>query len=302
MKIKMVVYGVVFVLGIVLLFGACQSVATGEEEYSYELEKSIPYSVVDDTELLLDVAWPTSGKGPYPAIVFLYGGGWTGGFRGMLVANIREAAKRGYVAIAPDYRLVVKNIQDDTYSNQFPAAVHDVMCAVRWLRANAEQYNVDQNKIGAHGFSAGGHLALMLGVTDSSDGWESEGEYADFSSKVQAVVSSAGPTDLKRCAETSIVIAEALLGFIGGTTEQVPDLYKKASPITYVSSDDAPALLIQGSQDNWIPYEQAVLFSAEMQSVGVPYTVVFFKGPHGEGPIPPDVIYEFFDMYLKNTN
>lgn len=304
MKIKRALLGGLLVLGIVLLFGGCQSVPSDEEEYSYELEKGIPYTVVDDTELLLDVAWPTSGKGPFPALVFLYGGGWRHGSRTNERVALKMAAKRGYVAIAPDYRLS-KLTPDGTYENSFPGAVHDAKCAVRWLRANAESYNIDTNEIGARGYSAGGYLALMLGLTEPSDGLEGECEYSEYSSRVQAMVNKAGPGDttIRSVNLYAPVEGKGLLkNFLGGTPEQIPEVYDKASPTTYVSADDPPVLSIVGLSDEYIPIQLIAILDAKMAKVGASHTAKFFFGDHFDAhPDEFDLMFEFFDKHLKGT-
>src|SRR5829696_7667281 len=110
-----------------------------------------------DEVLRLDMALPGRGEGPFPAVVCLHGGGWTGGTRKQMAQTIDVLARRGFVAVSPDYRLAPKH--------RFPACVEDCKAAVRWLRANAGQYRIDPKRIGVVGLAAGGHLACLLGTT-----------------------------------------------------------------------------------------------------------------------------------------
>ena len=163
-----------------------------------DLERDILYGQAGDTKLKLDLAKP-EGDGPFPAIVFIHGGGWLGGHRNAYRSAIEEAARRGYVAVTISYRLVQfeEPVTESTKGDPiFPAQVHDAKAAVRWLRANAEKYDVDPERIGVTGASAGGHLSLMVGLTDAEDGLEGDSGSPDQSSRVQAVVNMFGPTEL----------------------------------------------------------------------------------------------------------
>ena len=141
-------------------------------------------------------------------------------------------ARKGYVAVTISYRLAP--------DAKFPAQIEDCKAAVRWLRANAKKYRIDPDHIGVVGFSAGGHLCCLLGVTDKKDGLEGEGGNADQSSRVQAVVSYFGPTDLCEKTWSKDVEEKVLAPFVGASFDDKPALYKKVSPITYVPKDAPP--------------------------------------------------------------
>ena len=131
------------------------------------------------------------GDGPFPAIVFIHGGGWYQGNRQGYRGAIEEAAKRGYVAITISYRLMQfdeSKKETTTATPIFPAQIHDAKAAVRWLRANAKKYHVDPDRIGVTGASAGGHLSLLVGLTDPTAKLEGDSGSPDQSSRVQAVV------------------------------------------------------------------------------------------------------------------
>src|SRR4051812_16305493 len=145
------------------------------------------FARVGERDLLLDLARPERG-GPYPAVLLLHDGGWIDGSRKQFEQTLRTLAARGYVAVAADYRLAPQD--------RFPAPLEDCKAAVRWLRANAADHAIDPARVGVVGFAAGGHLACLLGVTVPEDGLEGAGGNPDQSSRVQAVVSFFGPTDL----------------------------------------------------------------------------------------------------------
>ena len=301
---RQIIWSVLQVFFILSIIG-CQSLKAGPvEEKAYILEKGITFGKGADVELKLDLARPARGKGPFPALVFMFAGAWSIGSRTDFSTEIIEAAKRGYVAVTVDYRLTSVR-ENGKVKYPFPAQVHDVKCAVRWLRANAEKYRIDPNSIGAMGWSSGGHLALMLGLTDSSHGLEGECGNSKFSSRVQAVASLAGPTELiswyHEYGEAARGIGEALLG---GTPEEVPEQYKAASPLTYVSKDDPPVLTIQGDWDIEVPPQQAELLDAKMKEAGASHTLILKKDVgHFQyrlwNFLEDYPVWDFFDRHLK---
>src|SRR5262249_51489713 len=152
-----------------------------ENKRPVQVEKDLVYGKGGDTDLQLDLAMPKDGAGPFPALVCIHPGSWRQGNRQQLGQTIEVLAGHGYAAVTVSYRLVPTAI--------FPAQIEDCKAAVRWLRANAKKYKVDPDRIGAIGFSAGGHLACLLGTTDRNDGLEGNGGNPEQSSRVQAVVS-----------------------------------------------------------------------------------------------------------------
>ena len=195
------------------------------------VEEGITYGKAGDTELKLDMARP-EGDGPFPAIVFIHGGGWYQGSRQGYRGAIEDAAKRGYVAITISYRLMQfdeSQKETTTATPIFPAQIHDAKAAVRWLRANAKNYHVDPDRIGVTGASAGGHLSLLVGLTDPAANLEGDSGSPDQSSRVQAVVNVFGPTDMAFCYEKSSV-AWIFRLFMGGTPAEAAERYKAASP------------------------------------------------------------------------
>jgi acetyl esterase/lipase len=245
---------------------------------AYTIETDVIFGRAADVDLKLDLARPNMGKGPFPALVYIFGGGWGyySGNRGQCDPCIQTAASKGYVAVTVDYRLT--NVKENGKTKYlFPNQLYDVKAAVRWLRANAEKYNIDPNRIGVVGWSSGGHLALMLGLTNSSDKLEGQSGNGDYSSSVQVVVCMAGLVEAVSFYRNTNV-PERVVALLGGTPEVVPDQYRIASPLTFVSRDDPPVLFLQGDRDTSCPPEQAGFLIDKMHAVGASCALVVKKG------------------------
>jgi acetyl esterase/lipase len=258
-------------------------------------EQNIVYSKAGAVELKVDVSRPAGKEGALPAVVLIHGGAWRAGNKADVRGIASEFTKRGYVAVAPQYRFCPKEA--------FPAQVHDVKAAVRWLKTNAKKYQVDPDRIGAMGFSAGGHLALMLGVTGPKDGLEGDVPAGAPDSRVKAVVNYFGPTDL--AAKDIPAVSKPLVkDFLGGTPEEKPEAAAKASPLSFVSADDAPVLTFQGTKDPLVPYTQAIKLADAMNAAGVAGRVELLIGAqHGWAGAELDrtinETFQFFDRHLK---
>jgi acetyl esterase/lipase len=240
-------------------------------------EAGLGFGKGGDADLTLDLAMPADGNGPFPAVVCIHGGGWVEGDRKQMAQTIHALARRGYVAVSPDYRLAPHD--------RFPAAIEDCKAAVRWLRANARQYKIDPDHVGAVGFAAGGHLACLLGLTDKDDGLDGDGGNADQSSRVQAVVSFFGPTDLAAKDWNLNVTAKNLIPLLGGTADDKPEAYRKASPLTYASKNAAPLLIFHGSDDKVVPLEQSRALAKKINEAGgFAHLVVLDGEGHGFQP------------------
>ncbi|MCL6503870.1 MAG: alpha/beta hydrolase [Pirellulales bacterium] len=271
------------------------------EEFAVQFQPDIQYGTGGGEPLLLNLARPKldeaarQARGPLPAVVCIHGGGWQGGNRSHFDELARQFAARGYVAATISYRLAPKHV--------FPAQIEDCKCAVRWLRAKASELGVDPERIGAVGGSAGAHLAMMLAVMDPADGLEGEGGWPDQSSKVQAAVSFVGPTNL--VGSFPPVSTAILHTFLGGSMEEKLELYRKASPITYVNAGDAPLLLFAGTKDPLVPYDQAFQMTTALHEAGVPGRVELLIGAgHGwagkEMERTLRATFEFLDEQLGN--
>ncbi len=269
--------------------------ARGADEPRVKTERDIPYTKAGGADLKLDIAAPEQGEGPFPAILVIHGGAWRAGDKGDVAGVLREFAAHGYVAVSPQYRFCPKE--------PFPAQVHDVKAAVRWMKAHAKERRIDPDRIGAIGFSAGGHLALMLGVTGPGDGLEGEVSAGAADTRIRAVVNYFGPADLgaRDIPEPSKPLVR---DFLGAAPTEKPELAARASPRTYVSRDDAPILTFQGTKDPLVPHTQAVVLAEAMTAAGVPGRVELMVGAgHGWGGSEMDhtraETFGFFDRYLK---
>lgn len=246
-------------------------------------EKAVLYDTIAKEKLYLDVAMPKGG-GPYPCVVVFHGGAWVGGSRKDVSANgkdkdgkptpstIESVAARGYVVAAPSYRLAPKH--------PFPAQIQDARAAIRFLRANAKTYGIDRDKFAAAGFSAGGHLALLLGMADKVEGWDAGGNL-EQSSKVQCVVDFFGPTDLSLYNTPSIEDAY-LVPVFGKEAKTDKEVYKKASPITYATKAAAPTIMFHGTFDVIVPVTHSESLHKKLQDAGATSELVtVFAEGHG---------------------
>ncbi len=257
-----------------LVIGLAVTVAAQEPRPQIQVERDLVYGKGGDVELKLDLAMPKDGAGPFPAVVCVHGGAWKAGNRQQLEKTIETLAGRGYVSVTVSYRLV--------QTAPFPAQIEDCKAAVRWLRANAKKYRVNPDRIGALGFSAGGHLVCLLGTTDKGDGLEGNGGNPEQSSRVQAVVSFFGPTDFTVKNWSDDVEKEILAPLLGGSFKDKPEQYRKASPIVYVTRDDPPFLFFHGTEDKVVAIRHSRLLAEKLQSVGVSAKLVEMAGEgHG---------------------
>jgi acetyl esterase/lipase len=186
---------------------------------------------------------------------------------------------------------------------QFPAAIHDVKAAVRWLRANAKRYKVDPARLGVTGGSAGGHLAQFLGVTPDVKRFEGTGGNAEQSSRVACVVNYYGPSDFTKSYGKSVDAAEVLPLWLGGNLEQARHKHILASPLYWVTPDAAPTLCIHGSEDKYVAHEQAVWLVEKLKAAGVKAELLTLDGAgHGfkgkDAEKAEKAMLDFFARYL----
>jgi acetyl esterase/lipase len=217
----------------------------------------------------LDLYVPRIPQGPLPLIVWIHGGGWKYGDRRFCPPL--PWTKKGYVVASIDYRFCVDSL--------FPAQIEDCKAAVRWLRAHAASYKIDPNRIVAWGESAGGHLASLLGTSDTPE-WEQGGP--EGSSRVQAVIDWYGRADLTPVCTDESMAGSPSASLLGGSGVTVATLARKASPIFHVSQKDAPFLIMHGDRDELVPLLQSKRFAAALREAGVEVTLVVVKGAgHG---------------------
>jgi acetyl esterase/lipase len=219
---------------------------------------------------------PTKLVGRAPAAIYVHGGSWvSGNFNtgGFIINTIGPAlASYGFVVVSVDYRLGP--------NAPWPAQIEDVKCAVRYLRANAKPLNVNPDEIGAWGQSAGGHLVSLLGTAGPQVGWD-VGAFTNESSRVEAVVDMAGPTDLLTLGNQGIsgVVQDSFISLLGDIAPaKLGAALQAASPVTYVAPGDPPFLIIHADNDQIVYLKQSQDLTWDLATAGVPVQLVVVKG------------------------
>jgi acetyl esterase/lipase len=236
------------------------------------VQENLVYGVANGETLLLDVFGPANNTGlPRPAILLIHGGAWNSFDKSTMWPLAHFLALAGFVAIPVDYRLFNNDI------NHWPAQLDDVQMAVRWVRANSAKYNIDRNHIGAYGHSAGGQLALLLGMMDTRD--NSDQALAQYSSKVQAAVDAAGPTDFTTQNDKEGI--EYMTSFLGADYTKHPQVWRDASPISHVAKSNAPILIIHGTKDDLVPVAEADALNEALKKAGATVQYLRLESDHG---------------------
>lgn len=257
----------------------------------------VTYYTISGVELKLDLYFPkNTGDDRRPLVVYVHGGAWIGGDKreGAGFEDIPGLLSRGYVVAAVNYRLAPMY--------KFPAQIEDVKCAIRYLRAKAAAYNIDPDRVGAWGGSAGGHLVALLGVTDKSAGFDA-GPYLDQSSRVEAVVDYFGPANLTHGWST-----DQLIPVFGSRNGLV-----RGSPVSYITKDDPPFLIMHGEFDTVVPPEQSQEFHDKLKASGVSSTLIMVKNAEHSfrrvgasiKPSRPEITETtaaFFDTHLRGPD
>lgn len=215
-------------------------------ETDYSRQTDVIYTPAGWPRALPADIYEPKGQGPWPAVLLIYGGSWSSrDHRWEMSRLARKLARRGFVVMNAAYR--------GTPEFQYPAPVDDLRQALHWLRTHAAEYRLEPDKIATYGFSAGGHLATLLGTLDGPP-----------DVRVQAVVAASPPTDL-----TLFTGGDVLPLFLGATYAEKPELYREASPVTHVTPDDPPVFLYHGTDDHTVPPEHSKVFKAALDRAGV---------------------------------
>jgi acetyl esterase/lipase len=268
------------------------------------LQQDVQYGQAGDTRLLLDILRPKADSPkPRPVILFIHGGGWAGGDKvSALGALVPYAASGQYFCASANYRL--------TGEAPWPAQLDDCKAAVRWLKANAGKYNIDPEKIGVWGHSAGGHLVSMLGLTGNQPQLEGRSGSPGPNSRVACVVDFAGPSDMiafvtffegKRKSKTP---SGGLAKLFGEPLDQWREVARRASPSSYVAAGAPQFLIAHGTADPLVPLAQAEELYAALQKAGSNVVLVkIVGGGHGiGGKEVSERVRAFFDKYLRGEN
>jgi acetyl esterase/lipase len=261
--------------------------------------QTVTYCTDGGKALAMDISLPSPRPtAPAPAVIYVHGGGWEHGNRlgGGFLEQLRpQLNAKGFVVASIDYRLAP--------IDKWPAQIVDAKCAVRYLRAHASTYGIDAQRIGAWGGSAGGHLVSLMGTADASAGFD-VGEWSSESSRIHAVVDLFGTADITVSgwpSDPTKVITDVFGVAPGGASE----VLAKASPVTWISRDDPPFLILQGDADQTVPAAQSQGFAAKLQAAGVPATLVMVRGgPHGlaspkEQPAPDQLVTMIVDFFAR---
>lgn len=273
-----------------------------------KLESDIPYAGTENPRQRLDLLLPENPRGgKLPVVVFIHGGGWQAGDKTGGRRQVADLVASGeFAGVSVGYRL--------TDQARFPEQIFDCKAAIRWIRANAEKYSLDPDKIAVWGSSAGGHLVSLLGTSgDVKDLEGNLGKTEGIFSRVSCVVNFYGPSELLtmgaqskpggRINHDAADSPEAKL--VGGALQENKEKAKAASPLTYVSKDDPPFLSIHGDADPVVPYAQSVALHSALKSAGVASTLVTVKGGgHGQG-FPPEVrgiVTRFLKHHLRGES
>jgi acetyl esterase/lipase len=265
--------------------------------------KNLAYASTDNPRQQLDLYLPKkrSTDKPLPVVVFIHGGGWKNGDKnGGLNWVAPMLATGDYAGASIGYRL--------TNESQWPAQIHDCKAAIRWLKAHAKEYNLDENKIGVIGTSAGGHLVSMLGTSGDVPTLEGTlGKHLDKTSQVACVVNFFGPENFITMHKQPSTIdrqgtkdyPEALL--LGGTIPERQEVAREASPVTHVSKGDAPFFTAHGTKDPLVPFEQGKELHVALQQAGVPsmFQEMTDAGHGFKSKVLDERIKKFLDLHLK---
>jgi acetyl esterase/lipase len=288
---------------------------------------NLTYATLDGHPLQLDLYIPTTGPGPFPLVVWIHGGGWSGGDKALGAgSSALRLLPRGIAVASVNYRLTSQSGQWGSFPVIFPAQINDVKGAVRWLRANAGTYNLDASRFGSWGSSAGGHLSALLGTSGGVAAMEgSVGGNLAFSSSVQGAADYFGPTDIininldvttppgstiNHDAPTSpesrligfddpgqgIGVLRANLGNPGAPYPALAVLAGQVNPITFVDAADPPFFIAHGTVDTSVPIMQSTRLAGALTGAGAPntYTQVTGAGHGALGAETDDAVVCFF--------
>lgn len=245
-------------------------------------EIAVDYGTSPQQPLRCDVFYRQARpEKPRPAIVFIHGGGWTGGHREQFWRQaIYLAHAHDFVAASIGYRLSDKA--------PFPAPLQDAKCAMRYIRSRSEALHIDPERVAVAGGSAGGHLALMVGTTAGVEDYEGDGGHDDWSSHANAVVAFNPVTDLRPGDDRKLARPNREK-LVGTPFEQAPERYQEASPLFRASDRAAPTLLLHGDADDIAPVSDSRRFKARLDEFGVPCELEVYPGAkHGWFNAPPD--------------
>ena len=260
---------------------------------AFSMEQTVAYG--PDPEQLLTICTPPTAHAPSPAVLMIHGGGWQGGSRLGATGRCVQYAEQGVVAIAVDYRLTT-----GSPATRWPAQFNDVQLALRWVRSHAGDYGIDPAHICAEGESAGGQLALLLGVVPGIEAGDSQATLALTSPRADCVIAISGPTNFITYSQPYPRLVSRLIGPLDddGTRAMETD----ASPLLRLHSGMPPTLLIHGHSDSAVPFDQAVTMYDALVRVGTPAWLIDYQGDHvlrGMSPLQKQATWRLVVKFAK---
>ena len=260
------------------------------------IEEDVVFGRCDGRELCCDVFTPPVDEANRAAVLLVHGGAWVVGDKSQLRGYGFLLGRAGIVCVASVYRLADEAI--------WPAQIHDVKAAIRWMRANADELGIDPEKIVVCGASSGAHLALIAAGTPNEVTLEGSGGSEGVSSAVAAAVSFYGPTTLE---PGSDVLKESVEKLLGASTDAA--VFAQASPSTHVNSEFPPTMLMHSNQDELIPVQQSIDFATSLHALNVPAELhIFDNVPHmfdGDkrlGRQAAVMVQSFIERYLPESS
>ena len=261
--------------------------------YATTTTSNIAYGSLTSQGERLDLCQPQGASGNRPGVLFIHGGGWVGGDKTDFAALCTYFAGLGFIGANIDYRLGP--------ASPWPAQIVDAQLAVRWLRANAAKLHLDVAHLCSFGASAGGHLAMMLGILTTIHPGDEASVFSTEPTQVSCVVSWSGPTDLATLPQSNPTVQAGLQGLFG--TKPDPASVRDASPLLQVTTTTAPMLLALGKQDPIVPPDQAERMQQALSNAGIPVTLIETNGDHslGDGPVVVSVIEQSTTFILLHS-
>ncbi|MES2920425.1 MAG: alpha/beta hydrolase [Verrucomicrobiota bacterium] len=272
---------------VAVLTGCVNSLDLGDRRQTTSVKdgctitRNIIYTPGNWPEPVLGDLYRPRATQPAPAVLLVHGGGWTGkDGRWQMTSIARKLAKRGYVVLNVTYRLAPRWT--------YPAPVEDLQAAVKWLRAHAAENGIDPGRIATFGYSAGGYLAYLTGMTEGPE-----------SSHIRAIVAGGAPSDLTFYAGGDLVPQ-----FLGGTQQEIPQRFKEASPVNHVTDHSPPIFIYQGTDDRLVRPEHALAMIAALQKHRVPHETYWIEGrDHIAAFLLPagsvDAAIDFLDRHMR---
>lgn len=303
---------IIAVLTVVVLGWSDPLLSKEKSDRPFSVDRNVVFCRTDAIDLKADIYIPNEDhySGLRPGVLMIHGGAWMSGSKINVAVHAMKLARNGYVVMAINYRLAPKH--------KFPAQLEDCHSALQWFGENAAKYNVDVNRIAAYGYSAGGHLACLMGVkqgstirshhaaeTESDSKANSdpiaESKYPGILPRISAIVAGGAPCEFRNIDEMN----EFLVYWLGGTRGEIPEKYRQASPTAFVTRDAPPVFFFHGDKDRLVPVRspKALQKALQQHDVATEMQIVANGGHLGaffDGDAM-DAARRFLDTHLRNV-